>query len=94
MAKEAKKQEKLALAAARQAHKEAKEEAARRAQQEEDELVEGLDELEMVLMRQQLRAKVRGGARAVGGVGCLSRSMFGSSFHPASRTLARFPTLF
>lgn len=59
MARESKKQEKLIQAEARQAEREAEKEAARRAQEEEDELVSGLDELEMVLMRQQLRAKVR-----------------------------------
>eukprot|EP00904_Undaria_pinnatifida_P009670 jgi/Undpi1/5833/HiC_scaffold_2.g01107.m1 len=57
MEREVRRESKRAAAAAKLAAKEAKLEAERLAQEEEDKLVEGLDELEMVLMRQTLRAK-------------------------------------
>lgn len=60
MEREVRRESKRAAAAAKLAAKEAKLEAERLAQEEEDKLVEGLDELEMVLMRQTLRAKVGG----------------------------------
>lgn len=59
MEREAKREEKKELAATKLMLKEARLEAERLAQEEEDRAVEGLDELEMVLRRQELRTKVR-----------------------------------
>lgn len=70
MEREARREEKEKLVAMRLAAKEAKLEAERVAQEMEDKLLEGLDELDRVLMRQTLRRKVAKFAHLLLFVGC------------------------
>lgn len=59
MKQQAKREARMAMVEAKEFAKAAKLEEERQAQEEEDKMVEGLDELDALLMRQTIRAKVR-----------------------------------